>query len=94
VILQTFEAAVRWTNHDLVKRRSQFATLIESVRLPLIAQDYLVNIGEEQLIKSNSQCKDLLIEAMRYHLMKDEQRSSFRSPRVKPRIPVGSPKVL
>ena len=89
-----FEAAVRWTKHDLIKRRECFGSLMESIRLPLISQDYLVNnIGEDQLIKSSSQCKDYLIEAMRYHLMKDEQRSNFRSPRVKPRIPLGSPKV-
>lgn len=37
--------------------------------------------------------KDYLIEAMKYHLLKGEQKALFKSPRTKPRQPVGLPKV-
>jgi len=37
--------------------------------------------------------KDFLIEAFKYHLLKGEQKISFRTPRTKPRQPVGLPKV-
>jgi kelch-like protein 2/3 len=38
--------------------------------------------------------KDFLIEALKYHLLKGEQKIMFKSPRIKPRQPVGLPKVL
>ena len=38
--------------------------------------------------------KDFLIEALKYHLLKGEQKSLFKSPRTKPRQPRGLPKVL
>ena len=37
--------------------------------------------------------KDFLIEALKYHLLKGEQKATFKSPRIKPRQPVGLPKV-
>lgn len=38
--------------------------------------------------------KDFLIEALKYHLLKGEQKSLFKTPRTKPRQPRGLPKVL
>ena len=38
--------------------------------------------------------KDFLIEALKYHLLKGEQKTSFKTPRTKPRQPIGLPKVL
>jgi kelch-like protein 2/3 len=37
--------------------------------------------------------KDYLIEALKYHLLKGEQKILFKTPRTKPRQPVGLPKV-
>ena len=37
--------------------------------------------------------KDLLIEALKYHLLRVDQRSSYQSPRTRPRLPIGLPKV-
>lgn len=37
--------------------------------------------------------KDYLIEALKYHLLKGEQKAHFKTPRTKPRQPVGLPKV-
>lgn len=35
-----------------------------------------------------------MIEALKYHLLKGEQKTLFKTPRTKPRQPVGLPKVL
>jgi len=38
--------------------------------------------------------KDFLIEALKFHLLKGEQKCIFKTPRTKPRQPRGLPKVL
>ncbi|XP_074647308.1 kelch-like protein 3 [Tubulanus polymorphus] len=92
---QVFEAALSWINHDLNNKGHHIAELLEHVRLPLLSQEFLVQrVEEEPLVKSNSQCKDFLIEAMKYHLLKGDQKSLYRTPRTQPRTPVGLPKVL
>ena len=59
-----------------------------------MTQDYLVQkVEEEQMIKTSSRCKDFLIEAMKYHLLKTEQKAIFKTPRTLPRTPLGLPKV-
>ncbi|XP_045213681.1 kelch-like protein 2 [Mercenaria mercenaria] len=92
---QVFEAVLSWVNHDISNRQELVSQLIENVRLPLMTQDYLVQrVEEEPLIKSNSRCKDFLIEAMKYHLLKGEQKAIFQTPRTIPRTPLGLPKVM
>lgn len=57
-------------------------------------QEFLVQrVEEEPLVKNNSQCKDFLIEAMKYHLLKGDQRVMYKTPRTKARTPIGLPKV-
>lgn len=90
-----FEAVMSWVTHDREHREDHIAMLMEHVRLPLLTQEYLVQrVEEEPLVKTNLQCKDYLIEAMKYHLLKGEQRQLYKTPRTKPRTPVGLPKVL
>ncbi|XP_075230806.1 kelch protein isoform X2 [Lycorma delicatula] len=92
---KVFECVISWVNHDLETRQSHLAELMEHVRLPLLPQDYLVQrVEEEPLLKANLQCKDYLIEALKYHLLKGDQKVLFKTPRTKPRQPVGLPKVL
>ena len=62
--------------------------------ISIIRQEYLVQrVEEEPLLKGNVQCKDYLIEALKYHLLTAEQKANFRTPRTKPRQTIGSPKV-
>lgn len=68
---KVFECIIAWVNHDLPGRQDQIGQLLQYVRLPLLDQEYLVsNVEESALVKSNSFCKDILIEAMKYHLLK------------------------
>ena len=89
-----FEAVVNWTNHDLAARMECVPQLMENVRLPLLAEEYLVQrVEEEPLVKNSSLCKDFLIEAMKFHLLKGDQKLMYKTPRTKPRTPIGLPKV-
>ncbi|KAK3607148.1 hypothetical protein CHS0354_034304 [Potamilus streckersoni] len=92
---QVYEAVLSWVNHDFSNRREYISELMENVRLPLISQDYLVQrIEEEPLVKRDSRCKDFLIEAMKFHLLKGEQKTMFKTPRTIPRTPLGLPKLM
>lgn len=92
---KVFECVISWVQHNLENRRKHLASLMEHVRLPLLSQDYLVQrVEEEPLLKLDLKCKDYLIEALKYHLLKGESKATFKTPRTKPRQPVGLPKVL
>ena len=89
-----YEAVISWVQHDISNREQTLSELLENVRFPLMTQDYLVQrVEEEQMIKTSSRCKDFLIEAMKYHLLKTEQKAIFKTPRTLPRTPLGLPKV-
>ncbi|XP_057671404.1 ring canal kelch homolog [Diorhabda carinulata] len=92
---KVFECVVAWVQNDLENRKQHLSSLMEYVRLPLMSQEYLVQrVEEEPLLKTDLQCKDYIIEALKYHLLKGDNKTSFRTPRTKPRQPVGLPKVL
>lgn len=93
-ILQVFECVISWVQHELQERQIYLATLMEHVRLPLMSQEYLVQrVEEEPLLKCDIQCKDYIIEALKYHLLKGDNKTCIKTPRTKPRQPVGLPKV-
>lgn len=59
------------------------------VRLPLVSREFLMSYVEsESLIRDDSQCKELLLEAMKYHLL-PEQRSLMVTQRTNERRPDG-----
>lgn len=92
---KVFECVISWVQHDLTDRQKHLATLMEHVRLPLMSQEYLVQrVEEEPLLKCDIQCKDYIIEALKYHLLKGDTKICIKTPRTKPRQPIGLPKVL
>lgn len=92
---KVFECVIAWVQFDPDVRQQHLGSLMEHVRLPLLSQDYLVQrVENEPLLKADLKCKDFLIEALKYHLLKGEARLSFKTPRMIPRQPVGLPKVL
>uniref|UniRef100_A0A182NTY3 BTB domain-containing protein n=1 Tax=Anopheles dirus TaxID=7168 RepID=A0A182NTY3_9DIPT len=92
---KVYECVITWIQYDVPGRQHHLAELMEHVRLPLLSQDYLVQyVEKEQLMKGDLQCKDYIIEALKYHLLKGEQKTCFKTPRTIPRQPVGLPKVL
>ncbi|XP_058121603.1 ring canal kelch homolog [Anopheles ziemanni] len=92
---KVYECVITWIQYDVDGRQHNLAELMGHVRLPLLSQDYLVQrVEKEHLMKDDLQCKDYIIEALKYHLLKGEQKTSFKTPRTIPRQPVGLPKVL
>lgn len=92
-----FESVVNWIQFDTAQRIKFLGQLMQHVRLPLLSQEYILQrVEKEPILQGDIQCKDLIIEALKYHLLKNEQRFafSFNSPRTIPRKPAGRPKVL
>lgn len=84
-----YEATVAWIKHDLPEREKYLGKLLQHCRLPLMRREFLLSkVGEEPLVRSSDESKDLLIEAMRYHLM-PERRASMAGPRTSHRRPEG-----
>ena len=43
---------------------------MKHVRLPLMSREFLMtHVDSESLVRENAECKELLLEAMRYHLL-------------------------
>ncbi|UYV71071.1 KLHL17 [Cordylochernes scorpioides] len=82
-----FGAVLRWVRHDLAGRETHLGQLLQHVRLPLLGRDFLLRaVGEEPLVRASPDAKDLLIEAMRYHLQ-PEHRTSMSGLRTSLRRP-------
>ncbi|OWR50867.1 putative kelch protein 1 [Danaus plexippus plexippus] len=91
------DAVIRWMQHDPENRRCRLGALLEHVRLPLLPQDVLVaRAAAEPLASAELRVKDLVIEALSFHLLRPERRAAAAaaSARARPRQPPRSPKVL
>ncbi|CAG7700252.1 unnamed protein product [Allacma fusca] len=86
---QAYAAVMAWVKHDADQRRSELSRLLSKVRVPLLSRRFLMTVVDsEGLIRDDAGCKDLLLEAMRYHLL-PEQRASLSSERTIERKPDG-----
>lgn len=63
--------------------------LLKHVRLPLLERDFLMaHVDCEPLVRASDSCKELLLEAMKYHLLPD-QRAALTTERTAARQPEG-----
>lgn len=68
--------------------------LMKCVRLPLLSRDFLLgHVDAEGLVRHHPDCKDLLIEALKFHLL-PEQRGVLGTSRTRPRRCEGAGPVL
>lgn len=92
---KVYESVITWIQFDTTLRQDYLAELMAHVRLPLLTQEYLVTrVENEPLLKVDLMCKDFIIEALKYHLLKGEAKNSFKTPRTIPRQSIGMPKIL
>ncbi|XP_025834257.1 kelch-like protein 17 [Agrilus planipennis] len=85
-----FTAVLNWVKHDLSERKQYISKLMENVRLPLVNREFLMTrVDCENLIREDGQCRELLLEAMRYHLA-PERRCALSTPRTLERKPKGA----
>lgn len=76
---KVFTAVLNWVKHDLNERLKHISELMSNVRLPLLNREFLMSSVEtEALVREDPHCKELLLEAMKYHLL-PEKRSSIQS---------------
>ena len=82
---QIFSCILSWINHDYETRKSAIADILVNVRLPLLSPKFLVDeVAHFPAIAENEACKDLLLEAMKYHLV-PEKRGELKKLKAKPR---------
>ncbi|XP_060522412.1 kelch-like protein 18 [Cylas formicarius] len=83
---QVFEACMRWIKHEIKKRKEHLPELLSLVRLPLLSPLYITDrVRNEEQIRYSIQCRDLVDEALTFHLI-PERRSLIQSFRVEPRV--------
>lgn len=86
---KVFTAVLNWVKNDLNERKKYVSALMAHVRLPLVSREFLMETVEsDPLVREDPQCKELLLEAMKYHLL-PEHRSSLVSQRTLERRPEG-----
>lgn len=93
-----YNAIKRWIDHNQENRIKYLANLMKHVRFGLLSHDDLRHISEDSMIQNNIICMELLAEAYQYKMVKfsidDINKSDIDPIRIKPRIPLGLPKVL
>uniref|UniRef100_A0A1A9W0K6 BTB domain-containing protein n=1 Tax=Glossina brevipalpis TaxID=37001 RepID=A0A1A9W0K6_9MUSC len=88
---KVYECVINWIRYDHTLREQYTADLMEHVRLPFLSKEYITQkVDKEPLLEGNIICKNLIIEALTYHLLPNE----IKTVRTIPRKPVGLPKIL
>ena len=88
---RVYECVISWIRYDPNMRDPYIAELLEHVRLPFLSKEYITQkVDKEPLLEGNIVCKNLIIEALTYHLLPNDTKSA----RTIPRKPVGLPKIL
>uniref|UniRef100_A0A2K6MUP0 Kelch like family member 17 n=1 Tax=Rhinopithecus bieti TaxID=61621 RepID=A0A2K6MUP0_RHIBE len=91
---EVYRAVLSWVKHDVDSRRQHVPRLMKCVRLPLLSRDFLLgHVDAESLVRHHPDCKDLLIEALKFHLL-PEQRGVLGTSRTRPRRCEGAGPVL
>ncbi|OWF36475.1 kelch-like protein 5 isoform X1 [Mizuhopecten yessoensis] len=80
-----FQALNMWAKHDMASRKKVLSKLLSHIRLPLMSPQFIADhVETNALFREDKECQYLIMEALKYHLL-PERRSSFQSPRTKPR---------
>lgn len=73
--MELYHLVRAWLDHDRDKRRSSLYTLMRHVRFPLMSPSELIQISQEDeegrnsLMRSETACVNLLLEASNYQMM-------------------------
>ena len=91
-----FEAVIQWVSHDSENRSEHLPVLLEHVRYQLLPQCYILKyVTENDLLKSNTACKDFIINVLKYRLMTPSERASIESGRENiSRVRIGGPQSI
>lgn len=83
---EVFAAMEKWVQFDCGKRKTYVTQLLQNVRLPLMNCQFLADCVERSptFALSEYNGKEMLLEAMKYHLL-PERRAQMQSLRTRPR---------
>lgn len=77
---------MEWVKQDSGERVRHLPQLLAHVRLPMLSVPFLMKeVDNEPLVKQSVDCRDLLDEAKRYHLMPEQRDVRSTNPRFSPR---------
>ncbi|XP_015109611.1 kelch-like protein 5 [Diachasma alloeum] len=80
-----FRALISWLEHDLEIRRKDASRLLGLVRLPLLSPVFIAdNIDGNEIFKDEKRAQELVMEALKYHLL-PERRPLLQTCRTRPR---------
>ncbi|XP_071652799.1 kelch-like protein 5 [Temnothorax longispinosus] len=80
-----FHALVTWLEHDPENRSKDASKLLGLVKLPLLSPAFIAdNIESNKMFKDQRMAQELVMEALKYHLL-PERRPLLQTGRTKPR---------
>ena len=83
---EVFTAVMQWVRQDPSERSQHLPCLIEHVRLPMLSVPFLMSeVDVDPLVRQSIECRDLLDEAKRYHLLPAERDTRSSNARFMPR---------
>ena len=83
---EVYLAVLQWVKQSPEERTQHLPKLLASVRLPMLSVPFLMQeVDEEPLLKTNVECRDLLDEAKKYHLLPERRDLRSTNPRFIPR---------
>ncbi|XP_065345241.1 kelch-like protein 5 isoform X1 [Cloeon dipterum] len=78
-------ALITWLKFSPDARKEHVSKLLENVKLPLLPPSFVVDrIESNPLFNEDPKCKELIMEAMKFHLL-PERKDTFSSARTRPR---------
>ncbi|XP_043679056.1 kelch-like protein 5 [Vespula pensylvanica] len=80
-----FHALTAWLKYDPANRKKDASRLLSLVKLPLLSPAFIADhIESNEMFKDQKAAQELIIEALKYHLL-PERRPLLQSNRTKPR---------
>ena len=81
-----YTAVIQWVKQDQTERAQYLHKLLNHVRLPMLSIPFLMNeVDNEPLVKQSVECRDLLDEAKKYHLLPEQRDLRSANARFSPR---------
>ena len=90
-----YQAVLNWIDNDPSRRMQFIEKVMTHVRFALMETRELREIAHDELIRENPFCRDLVDQAIELtrRLAKPDDSSDVVSLKVRPRVPLGLPKV-
>ena len=81
-----YSSIIQWVKQDPTERAQHLSKLLEHTRLPMLSIKFLMKeVDNEPLVKSSVECRDILDEAKRFHLLPEQRDIRSANPRFIPR---------